>query len=499
MIVFSPTTGELLGYDARSAAGPPLRQSTRPDVLQQWIDRWSALRRGPLSTENLHAVVEELAAPLEEAQERNFERWREVRPNGGQFNRERSWRGEVEHLKGWLQSRADWMDRQFPDVPLFNREGGEVPSGFKLVLTSFRGAIYYTTDGSDPRRPGGGISSKAQQFPGKLVDNALVPLNAPARYFVPVDDSLGEAWKQAEFDDSGWTEAATGIGWETIGGVEELIETNIREELRGVNAGAYFRWNFNFDNASAVNRMELTVHADDGFVAYVNGRKVALRNAPDPVSWNSAATKANPDADAVAGVKLDITNYRDALRNGANVLAIHAMNQTDTGSDFLIKAGLLINETVVPMPVAIEESQTVTARVYDGRFWSGVASFGFVVGGPTIFSGDPDEDMDGDGLSAFVEYALGTDDADPMSGPGSFRSIAVGDGLRLLHGKNRRASDVSLVIERSTNLADWTEAVELKPSLETPTDEGRVQVQWDVPLVPGEDVYLRLRIDQVVE
>ena len=43
---------------------------------------------------------------------------------------------------------------QFSDnAPQFSQNGGAVPGGYKLKLTAPAGDIYYTLDGSDPRKP----------------------------------------------------------------------------------------------------------------------------------------------------------------------------------------------------------------------------------------------------------------------------------------------------------------------------------------------------------
>jgi hypothetical protein len=59
------------------------------------------------------------------------------------------------------------------DAPLFNQYGGEVTSGFDLVITKPGGSpsgatIYYTTDGSDPRLVGGAISGSAVAYSGAI-------------------------------------------------------------------------------------------------------------------------------------------------------------------------------------------------------------------------------------------------------------------------------------------------------------------------------------------
>jgi hypothetical protein len=57
------------------------------------------------------------------------------------------------------------------DAPSFNQHGGEVHSGFGLTISNPNptSTIYYTTDGIDPRKRGGGISPSAKQYTGTPV------------------------------------------------------------------------------------------------------------------------------------------------------------------------------------------------------------------------------------------------------------------------------------------------------------------------------------------
>ncbi|MBA7617963.1 hypothetical protein ES703_25281 [subsurface metagenome] len=54
----------------------------------------------------------------------------------------------------------------YPDVeaPTFNQHGGQVPSGFNLLMSAPSGTIYYTLDSNDPRLPGGAINPDASIF-----------------------------------------------------------------------------------------------------------------------------------------------------------------------------------------------------------------------------------------------------------------------------------------------------------------------------------------------
>ena len=672
-----PYFGDILGFTNRTSNGPPRHQSSRPDVLQLYIDRWSDLRKGVLSTENMHSDIDGMADNIREAQDRNWERWGGERPSQATYSGgDRTWEGSIVHMKEWMKRRAEWMDDQFPDEPVFNVAGGSVAPGFEMALTFRKGTAYYTTDGSDPRSPGGTISPSAALFEGGAINSTILATDAPVNYVIPSDDSLGTNWINADFDDSGWTEAATGVGWETAGGtLEPEIKTNISDQLRGNNAGAYFRWNFEFSNADNINGATLKIQSDDGFVAYINGVKVAELNAPNPIAWDSEATRSNRDSDAVEGEEIDITKHKSALRNGTNVLAIHAMNTSVTGSDFLIKAGLDVNETVVPNPIALNNSQMVTARTFDGTFWSAPAKASFAIGatpassqnivvselmyhppqpssaergtdlsnsdffeyaellnissetvdltgvsfagaitftlapgtfvgpgqrvlvankrralverygeavnryivgeysssgtqfanggeevnlvganqasiqkftygdsapwpeeadgngfslvlvspesspnhnvavswttgaefgtpgtgeeivGGTTFSGDPNADNDGDGLSAFAEYALGTLDTDGASGPGAVEVAEDSGNLLLSFPKNTAASDVIFSVERSTDLKNWT-SQGVKLVSETPINDGLATAVFQSEVPDATEVYMRVRLTQ---
>jgi hypothetical protein len=68
---------------------------------------------------------------------------------------------------GWIGARAQWIDQQFVAPP------GVVLSGSSRVLTPTAGAkIAYTSDGSDPRLSGGGVSPAASLASGAVTLSA---------------------------------------------------------------------------------------------------------------------------------------------------------------------------------------------------------------------------------------------------------------------------------------------------------------------------------------
>lgn len=137
------------------------------DFRQQWIDQWFELRRyGALENAALIARINAHADPLTEAAGRNFIKWpylNVVRPPGSVFDTPATttWTGQIDAVKNWLTTRMAWIDGQFPTLVSFSLPSSAVSAGTDVALTAATGTIYYTTDGSDPRLPGGGVSPTA--------------------------------------------------------------------------------------------------------------------------------------------------------------------------------------------------------------------------------------------------------------------------------------------------------------------------------------------------
>ena len=57
--------------------------------------------------------------------------------------------------------------------------------------------------------------------------------------------------------------------------------------------------------------------------------------------WNSAATGAHPDVDALTAEEINLNAHIQLLTPGVNLLAIHALNASADDDDFLIRPELL--------------------------------------------------------------------------------------------------------------------------------------------------------------
>ena len=105
---------------------------------------------------------------------------------------ETSW---VPRRRAIVMSQMATQNIQASDnAPQFSQSGGAIPAGYSLKLTSPDGEIYYTLNGSDPRRP------------GEVAETGKIILAGSAEKWVLVPsadnggDALGNNWWGARLD-----------------------------------------------------------------------------------------------------------------------------------------------------------------------------------------------------------------------------------------------------------------------------------------------------------
>ena len=153
---------------SRTLRTPTIRSITGssqdPNFVQAVIDRWTELRRDVLSEDRLMQDIDDTAAYLDEAQQRNFERLRPTswaRASGRTSTSARRTRTSWTSCgcgctTGWRGSTPSSSP-----APELSQDGGTIDVGAPVTASTPIGTIYYTTDGSDPRLPGGGLSPAA--------------------------------------------------------------------------------------------------------------------------------------------------------------------------------------------------------------------------------------------------------------------------------------------------------------------------------------------------
>jgi hypothetical protein len=260
------------------------------------------------------------------------------------------------------------------EAPVFSRSGGEVPAGFVLTMSAPAGSVYATADGSDPRLPGGALSPTARLIASGTTRVRLVGDSSGVSAYVPASEVLGAAWTDTSFDDAGWlaSPSGAGVGYDDVPDYLPYIDLSVADVMRGVNSSIYIRYEFELAGPPSFDGLELRLRYDDGYVAYLNGQRLASRNAPAALSWNAAASQSHADADAIQFETATLVPVapQQLLRAGRNVLAIHGLNAGVASSDMLIEAELsgIVFDEAHGLPIA--RSGLVRARAKLAGQWS---------------------------------------------------------------------------------------------------------------------------------
>ncbi len=288
----------------------------------------------------------------------------------------------------------------YPDIdpPAFfvnitQQHGGQVAAGDMLLLANPNesGTTYYTLDGTDPRLP---------DSAGTVSSQTLITEAAPKTVWVPTGD-IGLAWTGGHepFDDSiwmNWTDRTRGglggVGYERGNGYASYISYDLESAMYGITESCYVRILFTLgaEDLAGFNYLTLRMRYDDGFRAYLNGRQIAVANAPASPAWNDGAIASHSDGDARVLQAFNCSVALDDLQAGDNLLAIHGLNYRSTSSDFLISAELVAGEDAATQlisasalvysdPIFFTGDTQIKARVWQNGQWSALHEAEYVV------------------------------------------------------------------------------------------------------------------------
>lgn len=192
-----------------------------------------------------------------------------------------------------------------------------------------------------------------------LLDDSPAP-NATA--LVPTAGNGGNSLSVAEWTNvdsppnaASWIPGTTGVGYETspnsATSYSALLGLDLRAQMQNRSTTAYIRIPFTVDRAAleSTQTLLLDMKYDDGFVAYLNGVRVASANAPGQLNSSSAASSNNSDARALEFEQFDLSSFISLLNDGSNILAIHGLNDGATSSDFIILPRLIATDTLPPV------------------------------------------------------------------------------------------------------------------------------------------------------
>jgi len=162
------------------------------------------------------------------------------------------------------------------------------------------------------------------------------------------------------------TPVAMGLGF-SGGHFDEYVHTDVAGDMLDTNASLWTRVAFEAPDMAAYDTLTLRIRYDDGFIAYLNGEKIAEANSPPAPAWNSGATLEHPDGQAVVFQAIDVSTHLADLAVGDNVLAIHGLNLDAGDPDFLVQAELLAASGMAGAGLALQPGiNRVLVQALDG-------------------------------------------------------------------------------------------------------------------------------------
>ena len=327
--------------------------------------------------------------------------------------------------------------------------GGSVPAGARLSMTSETsgGRLVYTLDESDPALD---VPLDAFEWQSLITEDAeksiLLPISAPARGWA----------EQIDYPDSDWSSIngpPGGVGYDQRGFYNSAISLDVEADMLNRTPSCLVRIPFNVSaDPHSFQLLLLLMRYDDGFVAYLNGTEVARRRVEGMPQWNSLAEEGDRGRSRSVLETVDISAYLSHLNRGDNLLAIHALNASLDGSDFLInatlEAGTLRSDgpehpvQIYTGPITLTQSVHIKARMKLEDQWSALTESFFSVG-PILQSLRMSELMyhPPDPNAEFIELVnVGTDPID-------LNRVHFGDGIRFSFSTlELQPGDLTLVV-----------------------------------------------------
>ncbi len=172
-------------------------------------------------------------------------------------------------------------------------------------------------------------------------------------------DSLGLGWMNPGFDDTSWDQGQAPLRYgDGTGGT-------LLDDMQYNYSVVYMRTTFLAGQVDSLVDFRCLVDYDDGFVVWINGRKVISRNAPAGLDYNGFSTDMRE-----SGVDelffLDPADFD--LVEGENTLAIQGFNTSLESTDFHMDLSLnaRVNVPVLEDPVGLNFS--MASGFYEDSF-----------------------------------------------------------------------------------------------------------------------------------
>lgn len=263
-------------------------------------------------------------------------------------------------------------------APQFNQDGGVVPPGFGLLVSAPSGSTtYITSNGEDPRLPGGAIHPDALAF--TIVGNGLTLIAQGSNWHYLDDGSnQGTQWRNEGFNDSSWVIGPAQIGY---GDGDEARVVSYGPNAANKFITTYLRKTFVVADPGEIETLVLELLRDDGAVVYLNGVEIVRSNLPGgSIISSTAASSAIGGSGESAYHQFTLDPAK--LHAGTNTLAVEIHQAAPDSSDISFDLRLLATTGASDPAHVFTTSTVIMARSMVSGEWSALRNELFVVSQP---------------------------------------------------------------------------------------------------------------------
>jgi len=363
--------------DGRDKTNTPLElhdnlRAGSPDYRLLFADRLHRHLVDEDGVLNVDAATErwaELSEEIDQAVIAESARWGDVLRPDDPYNREDHWLPEIQNIRDtFLPWRAAisfahmQTDGLYPDVSAPEAQLG----GQEFSLSAPSGVVWYTIDGSDPRREDGTVSESAVMFAQSEFEEPIVS-TASWKYLDTGVDLSGAGWNELEFDDSFWEEGLSPLGYGAVSGLSLNTTVGFGPDTTNKYITTYFRHRFEVDDPSELGELQLRYVRDDAVVIYLNGQEVVRSNLPD--GEITAETTAVSGVGGDAESETHFASLPDGvILAGENVFAVEVHQRSGGSSDLGFDLSLVSIAPAVSIPLGGDAR--VKARAFENGEWS---------------------------------------------------------------------------------------------------------------------------------
>jgi len=187
------------------------------------------------------------------------------------------------------------------------------------------------------------------------------PVGSEFRYLKGKDAAgLAAGWMNSSFDVSGW-----GLGNAPIRYGDGTGGT-VLGDMQNDYSVVYLRTTFSAFNVDSIEPITMEIDYDDGFVIWINGKRVLSKNAPAILSHNGFATENHESGTFEL---FELNPGEAGLLEGENTLAIQAFNISLESTDFLINLSMQAERTEPVLQDSIGLEFSVRSGFYQDPFY----------------------------------------------------------------------------------------------------------------------------------